>query len=917
MPSQPVVSAKLTANVASFVAGMRAASVSMGGVKSGALSLGKAMAALSTVGTVIGAGLVKQFSEFQKTMVMTGAITQSTSRQYGQLSEMANQLGASTMFTATEAAEGMNILAKAGFSTQQVLAGVDDVLDLAAASGMSMADAAGIAISAMSTYNKTAEDMGGLNDVMVKTFLSTNTTLEDLGQTLKMVAPVANMAGIKFSTLNAAIGLLGNAGIKGTRAGTAMRQMILSLIKVTPQAQAVLDRLGIKTKDSSGKLRDFTAILDDLAAAGASTEDLARIFTARALPAVGALASKGGAAMRALGEEIENTHGIARRLRDIQMQSFAGQMNILKSKAQSLAIEFGHMLAPAVAKLATMLGNLVDWFKGLDPAVKASIAKGLVLTTVIAGLGAGVIALVTALSFLYAAISPLLLPLALLTGAILQIGLIWYVIIPIWKRAFSALSSHFVKFKDFMIAAFSLMKEEFFEVLHKMSELFDQWGKSLEGTWVGAFLDNLRFIKNKIEGEINAAKARSEKHAEGKDTGETQSLVDQAMRAYEKAKTALADGAVTAGGFLKNAAADAWANLKEAVKKAGDMLPKPLKKVLMDLLTAYKAVGTPFGQTDFSMDSLPAPAFGLQNARISTAWNRFTHKFSETFDKIISGMRPFAVAIADKFDGLLGSITSDIMKAKSPEEGAALAIADMVASSDAFKAMMTNVNMILQEVSNELGELLKPIMPVITLLFQFARALLFLDPILQTTILLMQKSEFVFRALFDAIKFLAVGLLKVVRWVFKALGRSTRQVDKQLKELRDSTYDTINDVDDLGKSAAAAANALYNVPVGVKIAAARFRAISTETAKGPAEGPGGGFLHRGEGPTGGTAPTGTATAQGAATSAGQVFYVQHMTVQANDPTDLLRKVEKEAKRKGVLRTGTLPFTNPFTTNRGG
>lgn len=198
----------------------------------------------------IGGNALRTAAQFESAMNQVAAVSGATGKQFQELENLAKQLGETTSFSASQAAEGMSFLAMAGFEVNDILESMPGVLNLAAAGQMDLAMASDIASNILTGFGKDASEMSKAVDVLAKTFTSSNTNLEQLGEAMAYVAPVANSAGLQFEEVSAAVGLLGNAGIQASRAGTTLRGAIANLLSPTGEAKKVLDRLGVSAKRS-------------------------------------------------------------------------------------------------------------------------------------------------------------------------------------------------------------------------------------------------------------------------------------------------------------------------------------------------------------------------------------------------------------------------------------------------------------------------------------------------------------------------------------------------------------------------------------------------------------------------------------------------------------------------------------------
>lgn len=318
----------------------------------------------------VGTGALITAGNFEQGMNKVRAITGATEGEIGQLSSQAKELGASTKFSATEAANAMSFLGMAGFKTSQIVGAMPGTLQLAAAANMGLAEAADITSNVLSGFGIEVDQLGSVNDALVKTLTRTNTDLSMLGQAFKFVGPVAKGAGVSFNETAAAIGLLGNAGIQAGMAGTSLRGAITALLNPSAQVSGIMASLGLNVKDASGELLPLNEIIEQLERSGASTGEMMQIFGQRAGPAMMALVEQGSDALRTLTEELDNSGGTAENIANIQMEGFNGQMTSLKSAVEGLMIAIGESgLLSAMTRFAQFVTNIARAMTNMNPAV--------------------------------------------------------------------------------------------------------------------------------------------------------------------------------------------------------------------------------------------------------------------------------------------------------------------------------------------------------------------------------------------------------------------------------------------------------------------------------------------------------------------------------------------------------------------
>jgi TP901 family phage tail tape measure protein len=301
-------------------------------------TMGVAAAAMGAAATGALVSVGRTGMEFQKSMNMVQAVTNATAGDMARLSDVAKDLGATTAYTAGQAGDAMYFLASAGFDTNQVIAAMPATLQLAAAAQMDLATAADITSNILSGYGMEVDELGQANDVLVRTFQRTNTNLMMLGEAFKYAGPVAKGAGVEFEEAAAAIGLMGNAGIQASMAGTSLRGALTRMLSPTKQIQEVMNRLGLDLAGANGTVKPLVEVIEQLETSGANTADMMELFGQRAGPAMAALVSQGSVALKDLVVDLENSGGTAERVAEAQMQGLHGAIVELKSATEGLKI---------------------------------------------------------------------------------------------------------------------------------------------------------------------------------------------------------------------------------------------------------------------------------------------------------------------------------------------------------------------------------------------------------------------------------------------------------------------------------------------------------------------------------------------------------------------------------------------------
>lgn len=331
----------------------------------------------------IGAATLKVASDFEASMNRVQGLTGATGDELETLSDQAKELGRTTQFSASQAADAMGFLGMAGFETTEILATMPDVLNLAAAAQMDLAETADITSNILTGYGLAVEELGRANDVMIATTTSSNTNLRQLGEAFKMVGPIASNVGLEFEEVAAALGVLGNAGIQGSEAGTALRVGLGRLLNPTSQVADALAGLGITIEDVNPETHTLTEIVGALEGAGASAGDVLAIFGQRGA-ALAPLISQGAEAIEELRGTLLESGGAAQEMADVQMRGLAGAMKRLKSATEGL------MIAVAESGMLETFTGLVERFSALISNLAETNPKLLKLATIAATVVAAV-----------------------------------------------------------------------------------------------------------------------------------------------------------------------------------------------------------------------------------------------------------------------------------------------------------------------------------------------------------------------------------------------------------------------------------------------------------------------------------------------------------------------------------------------
>lgn len=465
----------------------------------------------------LGGVAVKTTADFDESMSKVKAISGATGEQFDDLRDKAREMGATTQFSASEAADAMTYMAMAGWKTEDMLGGVEGIMNLAAASGEELATTSDIVTDALTAFGKSADDAGKLADIMAAASSNANTNVSMLGESFKYVGATAGAMGFSMEDTNIALGLMANAGIKGSAAGNSLKNAMVNLTKPTKQqaeamkalgwistetikqidfdkvekaedkvkkatnavenaqislnsaiqkygansaqakkasnnlenaqislkkAQADLEKqqegvsksiekgnvlmtnsdgsmkglkeimdgmrgslghLGVALTDADGNARDFDDIIKDLSKSeegltqAQQLQYAATIFGKQNMAGMLSILNASEEDYNKLTDAVYNCDGAAKSMADTMMDNLNGQLKLLKSALEELAISVGDVLMPTIRKIVEKVQQFVDWLNSLDEGTKRTIIK---------------------IALLVAAIGPALKVFSLITGAV-------------------------------------------------------------------------------------------------------------------------------------------------------------------------------------------------------------------------------------------------------------------------------------------------------------------------------------------------------------------------------------------------------------------------------------------------------------------------------------------------------------------
>lgn len=344
-------------------------------------SVGQKLLPLSTGIAGLGVAAVKTTADFDSEMSKVSAISGATGTDLDKLRGKAREMGAKTKFSASEAAQGMQYMAMAGWKTQDMMDGLEGIMNLAAASGEDLASTSDIVTDALTAFGLSAKDSSHFSDILAAASSNANTNVSMMGETFKYAAPVLGSLGYTAEDAALAIGLMANAGIKSSQAGTSLRGAITNLAKPTDTVAAAMDKYGISLTDSSGKMLSLRELMEQLRqklgglSEAEQAQAAAALFGKNAMSGMLAIINGSDKDFKKLAGAIDNCDGSSEKMANTMNDNLQGKITILMSQLQELAISFGEILMPKIRDIVTHVQNFVDKLNAMDEGQKETILR--------------------------------------------------------------------------------------------------------------------------------------------------------------------------------------------------------------------------------------------------------------------------------------------------------------------------------------------------------------------------------------------------------------------------------------------------------------------------------------------------------------------------------------------------------------
>lgn len=367
---------KIGADISGLSKGLKTAQTKLQKLSSGLTSIGTSMTMKVTMPLVM---LAKQALEtsgqFEQSMANAASVSGATGEELQKMTDVAREMGKTTVFSASEAADAMYYMASAGYKAEQMAQAIQPILNLASATQNDLAYTTDTVIATLNQFQLESSEAERVSNVFASAIGYSQATLEKLGNSMAYVGPVANSLGWSLEETTGALSVLYNAGYDGSMAGTSLRQSLVALMNPSTSAKKIFEDLGLQLKDLDPTTNNFADIVDRLRESGLTTAQAMEVFGARAGPGMMALLAQGGDAIRDTTEAITGTNSAA-EMAAKQVNTMQGSAKLMKSMMEEVAISIGDILIPMIRELMEKyMMPLLEKFQGLADVSKTLVVK--------------------------------------------------------------------------------------------------------------------------------------------------------------------------------------------------------------------------------------------------------------------------------------------------------------------------------------------------------------------------------------------------------------------------------------------------------------------------------------------------------------------------------------------------------------
>ncbi len=367
---------KIGADISGLSKGLQTAQTRLTKLSSSLTSIGTSLTMKVTMPLVLLAKQALQTSaEFEQSMANAASVSGATGEELEKMTALAREMGKTTVFSASDAADAMYYMASAGYKVEEMANAIEPILNLASATQNDLAFTTDTVIATLNQFQLESSEAERVSNVFASAIGYSQATLEKLGNSMSYVGPVANSLGWSLEETTGALSVLYNAGYDGSMAGTSLRQSLVALMNPSTSAKKIFEELGIELTKLDPTTNKFSDIVNTLASSGITTAQAMEVFGDRAGPAMMALLAQGGDAIADMTEAITGTDS-ATEMAAKQVDTMEGSAKLMKSMMEEIAISIGDVLIPILRKLMEQyLMPLMERFQGLSSVSKETVVK--------------------------------------------------------------------------------------------------------------------------------------------------------------------------------------------------------------------------------------------------------------------------------------------------------------------------------------------------------------------------------------------------------------------------------------------------------------------------------------------------------------------------------------------------------------
>ena len=563
--------------------------------------------------------------KFEEAMSKVAAISGATGDDLASLEQKAREMGSTTRFSATEAADAFTYMSMAGWKTEEMLNGIDGIMALAAASGEDLASVSDIVTDALTAFGMTAADSAKFADVLAASSSNANTDVSMMGESFKYVAPVAGALGMSAEDTSKALGLMANAGIKGSQSGTALRTMLTNLAKPTATMEKAMEELGISLTNTDGSMKTLDEVMLNLRGSFDGLDQsqqaayAATIFGKEAMSGALAIINASEEDYNNLSEAILNSEGAAQQMADAMNDNLSGRLRDLQSKLSEVALIIYDALQPALEKIVSVISKLADWFANLSPKTQQLImgfaALAAAIGPILIAVGTGIILfgkLKAALAILKISMLAVTWPILAVIAALAAI----VAVVVYWED----IKKYFIQFWAFVKALFNTT----------LNAISTKWSE----TW-----NNIKAVATAV---WNSIKSKTSETWNG--------IKNSILTPVNNVRTSV----VNAFNGMKNGVLGAWSSLQGGIKTTINSVIKMINKFINGFNTPANLLSKIPGVSMPKIPNIPMLAtggnvFGNGRAIVGEAG-------PELIEKSGSSVKVTPLSAQEKAQGISGSV---------------------------------------------------------------------------------------------------------------------------------------------------------------------------------------------------------------------------------------------------------------------